>query len=332
MLNKREYKGTAWDYVLILGQGRSGTSWLLDLLDLSRNTYCRNETNAIKTSPLAHLPLPAVTQLLDDSFGKKWDRAIAQSFLMMGERDRLGAHPKFYLYNPMRWLGFAALLNKRRLRQLLSLVMPKFSKPEWPLPWWLVNKSALKKALPVFKLNQVPVWGEWILLNRPQVLVIHIVRHPGGFLNSWQNRYLSSRAKDVVKIANKTRLKQVASHDAQWASRFGNIESMPVEESELWYWCYANEIIYLAGLSSPNYFRIIYEELATDTLNVMKHVYKVCRLPWRKEIEAGVSIKALNSKAISTTWQKMITKKNIALVKRALSGSRMNQWWDGIIS
>ena len=32
-------------YVLIAGQGRSGTNWLLQILDLSSQTHCRNEPN-----------------------------------------------------------------------------------------------------------------------------------------------------------------------------------------------------------------------------------------------------------------------------------------------
>jgi len=34
--------------------------------------------------------------------------------------------------------------------------------------------------------------GVLVLVNRPQTAVLHIVRHPGGFLNSWRNRYLAN--------------------------------------------------------------------------------------------------------------------------------------------
>ena len=43
------------EYALIVGQGRSGTSWLLDLFDLSPQTFCRNEPYGINGSPLANL-------------------------------------------------------------------------------------------------------------------------------------------------------------------------------------------------------------------------------------------------------------------------------------
>ncbi|AFY77767.1 MAG: sulfotransferase [Hydrococcus sp. C42_A2020_068] len=292
------------DYAVIVGQGRSGTNWLLDLLDLSPRTHCRSEANELAASPLAQLPSPIVRNHLGKNFGEQWDRAIALSALRLGERDRIGAHPKAYLYEPLRWLGGTTLLNKRKVRQLLSLAMPGLGESEWFVSWWLASQDALKRAFVVLKLNQVLAWAEWLLLNRPQALVIHIVRHPGGFLNSWQNRYLTTQDPEAVKKANYERLQQIANSDSHWAKRFGDLETMSVEESELWYyWCYAAETIHGAGCDRENYLYIVYEELVADPLAVTEMLYKKCHLPWKIEIERKVTQSASSSNAIAIAWR-----------------------------
>ena len=321
-------EATEPDYILIVGQGRSGTNWLLDLLDLSPKTHCRNEADELVTSPLAQLPSPTVRQSQDDSFRQQWDQAIASASLRMGERDRIGTRPKFHLYEPMRRLGGATVLSKRRLRQPLSLVMPSLRQPDWPVPWWFANPYVLRQASVVLKLNQVPAWAEWVLLNRPSALVIHIVRHPGGFLNSWQNRYLASQDSATVKSANEERLRQVAESDARWARLFPEVGAMSIEESELWYWRYATEIIHSAGQGRPNYVPVLYENLVADPLKITKHLYEKCNLPWTAAIEREVSNSASHSNSVATAWYEKLLPEQIEIVKRVLAGSLMSQCWD----
>jgi hypothetical protein len=325
------------DYAIIVGQGRSGTNWLLDLLDLSPRTHCRNEANELADSPLAQLPSPTVRNDFSEDFGQQWDRAIALSALRLGARDSIGTHPKDHLYEPARRLGGAALLNKNKARKLLSLTTPSLGTTEWFVPWWFASERSLKGAYLVLKLNQVPAWAQWLLLNRPQALVIHIVRHPGGFLNSWQKRYLALEDPEAVKKANFQRLEQIAKSDPHWAERFGNLEAMSVHESELWYWCYATETIHNEGCdprSAPvenrkNYLPVVYEELVADALAKTKQIYEKCHLPWTVDIERKVTQKAFNSKTIATAWRNKLSSEHVKLVERILDRSLMNQWWQG---
>ncbi len=108
-------------YILIVGQGRSGTNWLLDLLDLSVMTHCRNEPNKLETSLFSQLPSPLVRQSVDDVFGQKWNQAIASAALKMSGRDRIGNTGKSHLYELVRQFGGAYVLSKKKLRLLVSL-------------------------------------------------------------------------------------------------------------------------------------------------------------------------------------------------------------------
>jgi hypothetical protein len=316
------------DYILIVGQGRSGTNWLLDLLDLSPYTHCRNEADKLKNSPFVQLPSPVVQQPFDENFGQQWDQAIAITASRLGERDRIGTHPKLYIYEPVRRLGGAAILDKPKLRQVLSGVIPSLGQAEWQVPWWFANPTALQKAALVLKLNRVPGWAEWVLRNRSKALVLHIVRHPGGFLNSAVKRYISYQDQVVVKRDNDERLRQIIKSDPQWAERFGDIEAMSIDELELWYWCYANEVIYLAGHERPNYVHLIYEDLVASPMQFMKTIYEKCNLPWTTEIEKEISKSASRSQSIATAWHKKLQPEQVELVRRVLNGSFMAQWWE----
>ncbi|MDJ0615307.1 MAG: sulfotransferase [Calothrix sp. MO_192.B10] len=318
------------NYILIVGQGRSGTNWLLDILDASTTTHCRNEPNELETSLLAQLPAPTVKRSLDNNFGKQWDRSMSSAALKMSGRDRIDNTNKFYLYQGIfQWVGIS-LFSKKWLRLLASSVMPQLNQPDWLIPWWFANSQALKEASTVLKLNQAPAWADWVLNNRPNTIVIHIVRHPGGFLNSWQKRYLKVNDTDEVKKANAKRLKQIADIDPYWAKLFGDIEAMEVDESELWYWRYASETIHAAGNHKPNYIRIIYEDLVSDTLKISKQIYQKCNLPWTKEIETSIFNSTSNSNVIASAWRKHLNTQQIALVERVVSDSPMSQWWQDI--
>ena len=64
-------------YALIAGHGRSGTNWLLHLLDRSATTHCRNEPNEIAGNAFAALPTPFVP-IADgdaDAFAGPWSQA-----------------------------------------------------------------------------------------------------------------------------------------------------------------------------------------------------------------------------------------------------------------
>ncbi|MDV2998788.1 MAG: hypothetical protein N5P05_000394 [Chroococcopsis gigantea SAG 12.99] len=315
------------EYALIAGQGRSGTNWLLDLLDISPLTRCRNEPDKLPDCALSKLPPPTVCQNFDDTFGKQWDEAIQATALRMGERDRIGTSPKVYLSETARQILGEKVLAKKQARKFISLLIPELGNSEWTVPQWYVDKSKFQEAFPIFKLNQIPAWANWTVENRPNALVIHIVRHPGGFLNSWKSRYLKKNKLEDVKEANEKRLKEIAKVDTEWAKKFGDIDAMTVEESELWYWCYTNEMIYCGGQGRPNYLSIIYENLVAEPLSITQLLYDKCNLPLTEEIKKVILENSSSSKEIAETWYKKLLPEERELVERFQSNNIMGQWW-----
>ncbi len=280
------------------------------------------------TSLFSQLPSPLVRQSFDDVFGQQWNQAIASAALKMSGRDRLGSTGKSHLYELVRQFGGAYVLSKRKLRLLFSLVMPSLRQPDWVVPWWFANLHALEQASTVLKLNQIPAWAEWVLRNNSATIVIHIVRHPAGFLNSWRKRYLAEQDSVKVRRSNEERLTKIADSDERWAKLFGNVRAMTLDELELWYWRYASETIDVAGDGQANYLRIIYEDLVSDTLKVSKQLYEKCDLPWTLAIEKAIFNSASCSNLIATAWRKNLMPEQISVVKKVMAGSFMSQWWD----
>jgi len=315
-------------YVLIAGRGRSGTNFLLELLDLSPHTHTRNEPNKLEGTRMAQLPGQWRVRDQDASIMEAhWDQAVHEAAFSMGERDHLAKAPKDFLRAIPRRLGLYKMVDGPRSRRILRTFIPSLRGAEWPLPRWIGNYRQLARALPILKINQSPGWIEWVLAHRPQARVLHIARHPGGFLNSWRNRWLTLQDRKEVRKLNYIRLATIADLCPQWAARFGDVEAMSVEESELWFWCYTNEVIYQAGRDSPNYMLVVYERLSSRAVEVAKEVYEFCGIDWTQEIAEKVREASADSPAISNSWQEKLSRQQIELVNRIFSESSISTWW-----
>ena len=76
-------------YVLIAGHGRSGTNWLLEILDQSRQTHCRNEPNECPGSAFFEVPTGRIHRPeLDAELEAVWDQAVARTSTSFGMRDQ----------------------------------------------------------------------------------------------------------------------------------------------------------------------------------------------------------------------------------------------------
>lgn len=318
------------EYLLIVGQGRSGTNWLLDIMDCSAQTHCRSEPNEVPGSPLAKLPCPDIYLPCQADLESCWDEAISWTAARVGERDHPVRAQKRHIRRLCSRVGIPRLLMRRKLRRLLSLPLPSLRRPEWLMPRWLCHSDKLERAMPVLKLVQVPGWAAWVLKKRPLARVIHIVRHPGGFLNSWWHRYLADKHYERVQAANRRRLEKVIQADSSWAPIFGDLRNMSAEEAELLYWRYAAETIHQAGIGSPRYELVAYEKLVTDTVGIAKRLYDSCGLPWRRSIESAIQTRLSGSMVIANAWKTKLNGEHLDLVGRVLAGSTMQNWWEPV--
>ena len=316
------------EYALVSGHGRSGTNWLLDLFDLSPQTFCRNEPSGIEGSPLKKLDHDRWVKRRDQGgLSDGWDEAVRWTATHMGERDRKITMPKNHMYQISRDLGLHRIVRGPKYRRALSFALPSLRGGEWTPPSMVFNRKRLAQALPVLKLVSSPGWSDYVLHHRPHVCLFHIVRHPGGYLHSWENRYRSKQDEETIHRLNRARLEDIAGEQPEWAERFGDIAAMSTEESELWFWCHAAETIDRAGENKPAYRRIVYEELASDATPIVRHCYETCGLDWSEGIERAVVAASEVSQGIAAKWQTSLNDEQIELVLRILSQSNMRDLW-----
>ncbi len=307
-------------YGLIVGQGRSGTNWLLELFDQSPETFCRNEPYGPKESPLLALMDDRTWVRADQSaLEAHWDEVVARLSSHMGNRDHEIPVPKEYLNPLAQRSGVYHVFQSPRARALLGRVLPFFRLEESPVPRFIADPARLAGAATILKLVTPPGWCVFVLEQRPEVPVFHIVRHPGGFLNSWANRWARGRDQDAILRDNRARLRSIVAEDPSWGPRFGDIETASVERTELCYWLYMNEVIHAAGEGRERYVHIVYEDLVEDPVATMRRCFDTMGLAWSREIEARIRRTGGGSAQIADAWRSKLTPERVALVDEFLA-------------
>jgi|SRR5450759_295647 hypothetical protein len=157
--------------------------------------------------------------------------------------------------------------------------------------------------------------------------VVHIVRHPGGYINSWLNRFVSYKNPSEVTELNRRRLFDISDADPEWKQRFGDIASMGMVELELWYWRYATELIDHYGSKSPNYHLVVYEDLAHDAVSKINKIYDAARLPLTDDIQSKIEKECRSSFIIANNWKNKLPIEYQKLLDPILQDSPLNKFW-----
>jgi hypothetical protein len=324
---------TALDYVLLIGQGRSGTNYLLGLLDQSPATHCRNEPDQLDSSALARL-VP-FRFFVDDpaQLAGLYDEAVREAARCLGPRDHLTDVEKAWIRPGRRRFGY--YLVRQRIRAVERLL--RWRKPmdgrELRFPGWMVDLSALARSTHVFKLNAAVGYGAWALSERRDARVLQIVRHPGGFAKSWLKRWVRGEGGqqrgrgNADRWRDEDRLREVARREPAWAARFGDHERMGRFEGELWWWRFVNERLHAAGAGRTNYHRVLFEDLAADPEGVTRGVYAFLGLAFDATIAARVAALSRGAESIARAWRDELEPEHVATVERVLHGSPMETWW-----
>lgn len=314
--------------VLLVGQGRSGSNWLLGVIDQSPFTHCRNDANAVAESPFARLPDPvAWNETMAPALEAGFDDALASARERMGARDPRSTVPKTHLHATSRALGLVSLVQRRKSRFVLGTLMPSLRGEEWRLPRWIGRPEALTTSTFVVKLGLSAGWMPWVLRQRPNTHVAHVLRHPGGYLASWSARYLMSRDRAAVASANRARLQVVAALDSRWARHFAQTGDMSAEEAELWYWAYCTDTVRRAGATSARYTCVRYEDLLTDVRGTTRALFERIGLPWGEAVEQRVRATATHPPEYAVAWRNYLGVAQRALVERVLERSDLADVW-----
>ncbi len=325
---------TALDYVLLLGQGRSGTNYLLHLLNQSPRTHCRNEPDGVEDGALRRLT--PFRFFVDDpaELARLYDDAIRGAALTVGPRDHIVQFGKTWLYRGATRPGFFYLRNRYLLTHKLLRKGRPMDGRERRFPRWMTSAARLEQAMHVFKLNAAVGLAGWVFEHRPEAKTVHIIRHPGGFTKSWLRRWVASELnQDPAQRAEferqaHERLVEVAQREDDWARRMGDLDAMDTVERELWWWRYCSERTWQAGNGRPGYLRVIFEHLTENPAPVARDVYEFCGLPWSDWIAERVTKISSGSKKIAAAWKDELDASVVGVVERVLDDSPLATWWE----
>ncbi len=103
---------------------------------------------------------------------------------------------------------------------------------------------------------------------------------------------------------------------------------MSVEESELWFWSYLNEVIHESGRQRAHYELVRDEDVIQDPVAIGRSLYEACGLDWEASVERNLLRWATPWRERTARWTDLTEPHLISLVEEILADGIMKDWWD----
>lgn len=265
-------------YALISGLGRSGSNRILDILDTSDITSCRNEANEVCGSEFYGIGGELFPAELEECHIRKLQEAISRSNLRRSRRDRLTLREKSYANILAR--QFSVLTSKSKIRRGLRLARIISNEHEWDLPPWTLNKDISYTAVPVLKLNSCPAWATGLVNTDRNCYIVHNIRDPFDYLQSWYNRFIINRAGFRSFQSNFSDIPKILEYfDRDDAERLKEPTLENLVEVEIWRWRYVNELLFSAS-SSERYMQIHYSDVENRPVEEAAKMFCFLSIPF----------------------------------------------------
>ena len=321
-------------YGLVLGQGRSGTNWIMDCLDASRITFCRNEPDECIPSFFDQLTNSWRIGADGAAIANQWDELVGKTITHMGERDHRLDNPKVYVNSLSQAVGVAQLSARLHLRFAVNRAFPNWSTGEWKMQPWIGDLNH-PDIFAVIKLVQSYNWATWVLENRPEVPVVQIVRHPGGRHESFLRRYIARADAEQTRLAKIEQLRELMTEDGL-GERIGNVDELSLAQAETWFGVYQMEVFEQRAQRSPKYLRVVYEDMVADPGRVIERIFDHFGLTLDHETRTvidnlrGTSVfGAVNPDINAQTqgWRDRLSEGTISEIEEILATSTIQSWW-----
>lgn len=271
-------------FVLISGNGRSGSNRLLDILDRSAFTACRNEMNEVPGAQFHGI----TSELFADGFTAeqkaRLDQAVAQARLRRSNQDRPTKVDKDYITSRGLEARWNWALSKDRLRMALAKTPLLESPQEWQIPTVFADHAKLKKALLVLKLNGGPAWTTYLHDASPDAHIIHNIRDPRAYLNSWYNRFAKEMDRTHFQEHFPDLPKIFAYFGKEGAERLNDFSKESLMEIELWRWRYTNEMIHTELGGSDRAITVTYADVDADPGAAAEKIYAFAGLDFNDQV------------------------------------------------
>jgi len=271
-------------YACVAGLGRSGTSWIGKVIDSSPEVLYFHEPDLVKGIPC----IPLTTSAEDFETWGEWVRKYVEQICDHSSARSLMRRPlfqkNFHQGAAQKWTHqlFCARL---RIDQLISKLVG--TNPLRTLP------KALRSA-PVIVWKTVMQTGNigCFLRAFPQQQLVHVVRHPCGFIDSVlrgeQTKMFDSSVglsedpgifNHVLRTPFAQRLKLT----------FKSWRTMDRIERLAYIWLCWNEQANLDAEGMNHYHLVYFDEMCKNSLKMSKSIFDFLGLSWNAQTEAFIA-------------------------------------------
>lgn len=295
--------------VLVTCSGRSGSKWMLRLLDFHPETLCRNEPERMT---------PALKDPATPDWGA-WEELAMAVGARIGFVDRPPAMPKRFMRGWVARTRADRVLYAKRVQRLTG------RHPEAGYPTMLYRPALIEQAQRVLKVINARHFMCRLLKETDHVPVVHMVRHPGGMLNSWLNRFAPTQDEEALIARQREILEDIHGRDPSYRDVTGPADGKDLIELKLWCWRHAQDAILEAGAAHRRYAAVVFERLSVQPIEVMEPIYAMCGLEYTDEMRGLIREETAGSAQIATAWKDRLPAASGELIGRVLEGSRVGR-------
>ena len=321
--------------ILLFGMPRSGTTWIGKIFDSHPDTLYRHE-------PDTWLKINEIPLLAESKDYKKYCNYLSDYISAFESINLPQITSKFPLFrkNYSSWLGFNVYRLSAYLSSLLGRIRPSILIPTFSP----INKSRTNKIIMVWKSIQ--------LLGRMGVIVrcidgckvIHIVRHPCGYVSSVlrgeeKNKFVSSipasEDYNLLEMLMKTKQAKTYGLDIE------TLKALEPVERLTWRWILFNEKVLDDTENMLNVIMLRYEELCASPIQKAKEIFKFSNLGWSAQTEefllksTGVSNNSYysvykNPLESANKWKDSMDKNDIKKIISIMKMTRIGKLYLGL--
>jgi len=261
--------------ILIMGNARSGTSWLSKIFDSHPEVVYRHEPDSDRTTDA----FPFLVELGDFERHQSAAAEYLESLCDTRTIRSVGRPPFFdksYL-SPVGKNARIGLISALKLMARAPVFGSKFESVNAPD---LFKNSGLQ---PRYVLKSVISLGRAGLYQRalPNGRLVFIIRHPCGVVAS------QMRGMKLGKLTHETPFKTIC------ASSVGRrhdlsveyLSSLTVEEQLAWIWVAMNEKAFEELRDAENAMVVTHEALCMEPVDTSRSMFDFCDLPWSGQTE-----------------------------------------------
>lgn len=295
--------------VVVTCAGRSGSKWMLRLMDFHPQTLCRNEPDRMT---------PAIKDASTPDWGE-WEQLGMSIGPRIGFVDRPPAMPKDHMRGWVKATRADKLLYAHRFQKLTG------RHPEGRYPALFYNGEQTAQAQRVLKLINARHQVCRLLTETTHIPVIHMVRHPGGMLNSWLNRFAPTKDESDLVDTQRQILRRIHDSDPAYEQITGPADALDLVELKLWSWRHAQDSILRLGAAHPRYISVVFEQLSSNALELMTPIYAMCGLEYTDTMRDLIRAETARSEEIGSAWKDRLPPERVELVERVLQGSLVSR-------